>query len=84
MPNALTSYFPHDDYGPGPVRKTTDDELALVESFREMHPEYQHLSHLEIVTLAATYRDDEDQAMRDLLEAEGVPSDWHRQDGWDE
>ena len=84
MSKSLASYVPCDAYGPGPVRRTTDDELALVESFRELHPEYQHLSHLELVTLAATYRDDEDQALRDALEAEGVPSDWHRQDGWDE
>jgi hypothetical protein len=33
---------------------------------------------------AATYRDDEDQAMRDALEAEGVPSDWHRPNEGDE
>lgn len=75
---------PRSPYSPGPLRAVSDAERALVESFLEMYPQYQHLSHFELVTLAATYRDEEDQAMRDALEAEGVPADWHRPNEGDE
>jgi hypothetical protein len=75
---------PRSPYSPGPLRAVTDEEHALVETFLELYPQYQRLSHFELVTLAATYRDDEDQAMRDALEAEGVPSDWHRPNEGDE
>jgi hypothetical protein len=60
------------------VRRSSDNEHAAVAAFVERHPEYARLSHLELATLAATYRGPERVAERDSLEDAGVPLDWHR------
>ena len=85
MTHALTNRAParHPDtrrnsYSPGTVRRTTDNEHAAVVAFVDRHPEYARLSHLELVTLAATYRGPDRDAEVDALEDAGVPLDWHR------
>jgi hypothetical protein len=79
MPSALVKR-PANAYAPGPVRHGADREHSLAAAFVDRHPEYARLSHLELVTLAATYRSPADQDVRDALEDEGVPMDWHRPD----
>ena len=72
--------FRRETYAPGPVRCAADNEHAAVAAFVDRHPEYASLSHLELVTLAATYVGPEVAAEHDALEDAGVPLDWHRAD----
>jgi hypothetical protein len=67
-----------DPYSPGPVRRSTDREYAVVAAFVERHPSYAKLSHIELVTLAATYLDAAGCAERAALEDAGVSPGWHR------
>jgi hypothetical protein len=69
---------PRSPYSPGPVRRSADSERAAVEAFVDRHPEYGRLSHLELVTLAATYVGPGRSAERDALDEAGVSLDWHR------
>ena len=66
-----------DTYSPGPLRRGADQEQNLAEAFCARHPEFARLSHMELVTLAATYVGPERRAECAALEDAGVPSDWH-------
>ena len=76
LPSPLYPDTPRSPYSPGPVRRSADGERAAVEAFVDRHPEYGRLSHLELVTLAATYVGPERSVECHALEDAGVPLDW--------
>ena len=71
-------------YAPGRLRRSSDRDHEVISDFRARHPEYARLGDIEIATLATTYRDTTREGEIDALVDAGVPSDWHRDDDFEE
>jgi len=68
-----------------PIRVSSDKAIDAIAKFCEQHPEYARLGVDVIEQTMATYRTEEEHAVRKMLADEGVPvGRWRRGDGYGE